>query len=137
MINFNDLIGLPFKSGGTGRGGNNPGGFDCYSLAREVFGRYGVKLPETNISVLECATASQREIDTRMAALCERIDVPETPCLVQIKSSNPAYANHLATYIGGGRVIHITMKTNVLIQRLSSIQKQKIEGFYRYVGPAD
>lgn len=124
---FNDLIGLPF----------GPGGFDCYSLAREVFGRYGIKLPETNISVIACAQASQQEIDEQKKKYWQRIDKPETPCVLQIFSSNPAYANHLATYIGNGRVIHITLKTRVTIQRLSCIQHQKIEGFYRYVGPAD
>lgn len=70
--NFNDLIGLPFKSGGTGLSGSKPGGFDCYTLAREVFGRYGTRLPETNISVLICAMASQQEIDEQKKEILEK-----------------------------------------------------------------
>lgn len=132
--NFNDLIGLPFKSSGTGLLGKNPGGFDCYTLAKEVFGRFGTVLPETNVSVLECAKVSQNEINKHIMSAWERIDKPEVPCGVQIYSSNPNYANHIATYIGNGKIIHITIKSNVIIQRLSGIQKQKIEGFYRYVG---
>lgn len=134
MINFNDLIGIPFKDNGTGLEGTNPGGFDCYTLAREVFGRYGILLPQTNISVIACAEVSQKEINAHIMKSWERIDKPEAPCGVQIFSSNPNYANHVATYIGNDRIIHITLKSNVIIQRLSSIQKQKIEGFYRYVG---
>jgi cell wall-associated NlpC family hydrolase len=133
---FNDIIGLPFKPGGTGLSGANPGGFDCYSLAREVFHRYGIELPETNISVLECARASQQEIEKQMAQYWVRTNRLMVPCGVQIFSSNPGFANHIATYIGKGRVIHITLKTKVVVQRLSTIQKQKIEGFYKYVGPS-
>jgi len=134
---FNDLIGLPFKSGGTGLSGLQTGGFDCYSLAREVFSRYDIWLPETNISVIACAQASQQEIDEQKNKYWQRIDKLEVPCGIQIFSSHPGFANHIATYIGNGRVIHITIKTKVIIQRLSGIQKQKVEGFYRYVGPAD
>lgn len=134
---FNDLIGLPFKSSGTGLSGPNPGGFDCYGLAREVFGRYGIELPETNISVLVCAQASQQEIEAQKKKYWKRIDRLRVPCAVEIFSSNPGFANHIATYIGKGRIIHITLKTKVVVQRLSTIQKQKIEGFYKYVGPSN
>ena len=133
-IDYNDLIGLPFKDNGTGAGGSNPGGYDCYSLAREVHKRNGVLLPELNISVLACRDASQQHIDVGFSKLCEKIPTPEVPCLVQIFSSNPGYANHIATYIGNGRIIHVTIKSNVLVQRLSTINKSKIEGFYKYVG---
>ncbi len=134
-VDLNDLIGIPFKDGGTGLDGENPGGYDCYGLAREVFRRYGVELPQINISVLACRAVSQQEIDNNFKKLCERIQVPEAPCLVQILSSDPVYANHLATYIGEGRIIHITMRSRAIIQRLNTIHPKKIEGFYKYVGP--
>lgn len=134
MTNYNDLIGIPFKDGGTGTGGNNPGGYDCYGLAREVFRRHGIMLPEINISVMACKHVSQDNIDKGFANFCKRLDHPEVPCLVQIYSGNPQYANHLATYVGDGRIIHITMKSRVIIQRLTTIHAKKIEGFYRYVG---
>ena len=133
-IDYSDLIGLPFKDGGTGHTGSNPGGYDCYSLAREIYMRNGITLPSVNISVVACRQASQNKIDHGFKTLCQRIKAPETPCLVQILSSNPDYANHLAVFIGGGRIIHVTMRSNVIIQRLSTIHPRKIEGFYKYVG---
>lgn len=133
-VSFNDIIGLPFKDSGTGLSGDNPGGFDCYNLAREVFSRYNINLPKTNISVIECANISQKEIDKHKSKFWKKIDIPIEPCAIQIFSSNDMFANHIATYIGEGKVIHITIKSNVIIQRLSNIQKQKIEGFYKYVG---
>ena len=133
-IDYSDLIGMPFKDEGTGLSGGNPGGIDCYGLVREVYLRHGKLLPEINISVVACRQASQRMIDEGVKKFCKRINNPETPCLVQILSSNPNYANHLATYIGEGRIIHVTMRSSVIIQRLSTIHPKKIEGFYRYVG---
>lgn len=132
-IDYSDLVGIPFKDGGTGMHGSNPGGYDCYGLAKEVFRRNGVILPELNISVLACRQVSQAHIDGGLKSRCKRISTPVTPCLVQILSSNPGYANHLATYIGDGRVIHVTIKSCAMIQRLSTIHPKKIEGFYQYV----
>jgi cell wall-associated NlpC family hydrolase len=136
-MSFNDLIGMPFKDGGTGKSGSNPGGFDCYTLAREVFSRFGITLPELNVSVIRCAEVTQKEMDRHRIENWQRIDQLEVPCMLQIYSSNPNYANHVATYIGNGMVIHITLKTNVTIQRLSTIQKQKIEGYYKYVNTSN
>jgi len=132
---LSDLIGLPFKDGGTGLGGANPGGYDCYGLAREVFSRFGIALPAINISVIACRQASQQEIDAHARRLWERIPMPTVPCGVQITSCDQRYANHIATHIGYGKIIHITLKSRVAIQRLGDYAN-RVEGFYRYVGPA-
>ena len=42
MINYTDLIGTPFVNEGR----DPKKGLDCYGLVMEVFGRYGIKLPE-------------------------------------------------------------------------------------------
>jgi cell wall-associated NlpC family hydrolase len=132
---LSDLIGLPFKDGGTGNGGANPGGYDCYGLAREVFFRFGIALPAVNISVTACRQASQQEIDAHVLRLWERIKMPDVPCGVQILSGDRRHANHIATHIGYGKIIHVTLKSRVVIQRLGDYVN-RIEGFYRYVGPA-
>lgn len=132
-VDFSDIVGLPFKDGGTGPTGKNPGGFDCYGLAVEVFNRYGIQLPTINMSVTACCQASQKEIDSHIARSWIRIGKPITPCGVQIKSSDPKYANHIATYIGYGRIIHVTLNTKVIVQRLADYHPSRIEGFYKYV----
>ncbi len=133
-VNYNDLIGLPFIDGGTGLTGKKPGGFDCYSLAKEVYKRNGISLPEINISVTACCQVSQQELNENLAKEWHRIERPEPLCGVQIYSSLHEYANHIATYLGFGKIIHISIKTNVIIQRLADYNPAKIEGFYRYVG---
>lgn len=135
-INYNDLIGLPFVDGGTGLTGEKPGGFDCYGLTREVYKRNGVNIPQTNISVTACCQMSQKEIEEHIQKSWLKLDKPEPLCAVQIYSSMPEYANHIATYLGFGKIIHISMKTNVIIQRLADYNPAKIEGYYRYVGPS-
>ena len=41
MIDYNDLIGKPYKEKGRG-----PDGYDCYGLCIEVCKRFGTALPE-------------------------------------------------------------------------------------------
>lgn len=42
MIDYDDLIGIPFINGGRDRNK----GFDCYGLVMEVYRRCGIALPE-------------------------------------------------------------------------------------------
>ena len=42
MINYTDLIGVPFVN----RGRDKNTGFDCYGLVKEVYRRYGYEIPE-------------------------------------------------------------------------------------------
>jgi cell wall-associated NlpC family hydrolase len=128
---YNDLIGIPFSESGAG-----PGGYNCYSLMREVYRRHGVVLPATNISVCASRQVSNMEIDRHMAVSWEKIEYPEHPCAVLIQSTNPAFADHVAAYIGRGRILHVTMNRAVGVDRLSEWY-HKIRGFYRYVCHAD
>ena len=131
MIDYNDLIGLPFYEFGSGLEGYN-----CYSLLREVYLRHGVNLPETNIAVCACRQASNQEISRHMAASWEKIETPEYPCAVLVGSTHPAFADHVAAYIGRGRIIHVTINRSVAVDRLSDWE-HKIKGFYKYVGNAN
>lgn len=128
MIELNDLIGKPFDPDGYG-----PDNYSCYGLAVEVFKRYGVTIPRTNISVCACQDASQQEIQTNLMAYWAETDTLLAPTGLVIRSGNPDFANHLGVYIGNGRMIHITINRNVVIDRISS-WKNKIIGYYKYVG---
>lgn len=128
MMDFSDLIGKPFDPDGYG-----PEGYSCYGLAVEVFRRYGVDIPRTNISVCTCKETSQKEILTHLARHWAPVDMLEIPAGLVIKSTNPDFANHLGVYIGSGRFIHVTKNRSVVIDRISN-WKSKIIGYYRYVG---
>jgi len=128
MIDFTDLIGKPFHEDGYG-----PDNYSCYGLAVEVYKRYGIKIPRTNISVCACKTASQKEIQDNLIRYWKPTKELKAPTGLVIISSNPEFANHLGVYIGQHRMIHITANRNVVIDRISE-WKNKIIGYYTYVG---
>ncbi len=128
MIDLNDLIGKPFDPDGYG-----PDNYSCYGLAVEVFKRFGIEIPRTNISVCACKEASQKEIETNLINLWEPVVILEIPTGLVIKSADHDFANHLGIYIGNRRFIHITINRNVVIDRMSDWEN-KIIGYYKYVG---
>jgi hypothetical protein len=62
----------------------------------------------------------------------QRIESPVVPCVVLIKSTNPEYADHICTYIGRGRIIHVMINRPVAVEKISG-WKQKIIGYWKYV----
>ncbi|MCP3683866.1 MAG: C40 family peptidase [bacterium] len=126
-VDLNDLIGKPFDENGYG-----PDNYSCYGLAWEVFRRYGIDIPRTNIAVCACTETSQKEIQTHLFKYWEEIKKLETPCGLVIQSA-PGHANHLGVYIGNNKFIHITINNNVYVDRLFN-WKDRIIGYYRYVG---
>ncbi|SDU26549.1 C40 family peptidase [Desulfobacula phenolica] len=128
MIDFSDLIGKPFCEDGYG-----PNGYSCYGLAVEVFRRYGIDIPRTNIAVCACKQASQKEINNHLEKYWEPVSSLETPTGLIIQSTHPEFADHIGVYIGNRRFIHVTQNRNVVIDRLSD-WKSKIIGYYRYAG---
>ena len=126
-MDVNDLVGKPFDATGYG-----PDAYSCYGLLCEVYKRHGIDLPITNISVTACRQVSMKEIEEQLK-LWEPIEEPEVPCAILIRSTNPDFADHVGVYIGNGRMLHITITRNSVIDRLSE-WKDKIMGFYRYIG---
>jgi len=130
-IEINDLIGKPFASEPEHSYG--PESFSCYGLIWEIYRRFGIDIPKTNISVTACKQASDKEIMEHAARYWEPINQLEVPCAVLIKSTNPEYANHIGVYIGGGKMVHITIGRNVVVDRIDQ-WRRKIIGYYRYAG---
>ena len=126
-VDINDLIGKPFDPEGYG-----PDAYSCYGLLCEVYKRYGIELPITNISVTMCKQASMKEIQEHMAKW-EPIFIPEVPCGVLIRSTNPDFADHIGVYIGSGKMLHITIARRAVVDRISEWEN-KIIGYYRYIG---
>jgi len=131
MIDINDLIGKPFSDDPEHAYG--PDAYSCYGLLWEVYRRFGIDIPKTNISVTACRQASNQEILEHAARYWEPIEAPEVPCGVLIRSVHPDYANHIGIYIGSGKMLHVTMNHNVEISRIEAY-RHKILGFYRYAG---
>lgn len=126
---LNDLIGKPFASEPEHSYG--PHSYSCYGLLCEVYRRYGINLPKTNISVTACREVSNKEIEEHAAKYWREISELETPCAILIKSTNPDFANHIGVYIGNGKMLHITINTNVCIDKVKN-WKNRIIAYYQY-----
>jgi len=115
-----DLLGVPFKVHGRGKDG-----LDCWGLAMEVFGRYGVKLPDCWYDCLNDRTEIRERLSETVRY--ERIAAEKEPCLLLIKvDGNPC---HVAVYIGEGYMIHATRRYGVAIEPIGRY-RARIEGYY-------
>lgn len=135
MINYTDLIGVPFKNCGR----DIKTGFDCYGLVIEVYKRFGYTIPEYYADYDD--TEAVRKLITEKTAIktnWERVELNAlpVPCLLAICFGTPkGVVNHTAVYIGDGKFIHIRENTGVCIDRVSSpAWRRIIEGAYKYVG---
>jgi len=131
MIDLNDLVGKPFKDAPDEAYG--PHGYSCYGLVWEVYRRFGIEIPKTNIAVTACRQTSMKEIEEQAAKYWEQIAYPEVPCAVLIRSANPDFADHVGAYIGNGKMLHVSLQHNVEVARLEAY-RNKIIGYYQFVG---
>ena len=124
MININDLVGVPFVDEGR-----SLDGFDCYGLVREVYKRFGVEIPEVNVSVYNCKRA-QEEINEAASKEWRKINELQIPCVL-LTTPHAGFAQHIACYIGSNKLIHTNINIGVLVEPLYK-WKNKILGYYQY-----
>ena len=109
---FKDLIGIPFEFGKM----------DCEILAKEVFSRYGINLPDYGMARSAISKYIPEDISKEMKKEFVNwvpIKEPEAPCLVALGRCD--YINHVGVYIGDGKFIHTTITRGaVTIERLSN-----------------
>lgn len=138
MINYADLIGVPFID----KGRDIKQGLDCYGLCIEIFKRYGKNIPEYYKECTEYTdlktTTNIYEKHKKENAIWESINVEDItePCLIAIRFGVPqGIVNHTGVYIGNGKFIHIRENTGVCIDRINSpAWKRMIVGCYKYIG---
>jgi len=117
---FNDLLFIPFEYGKM----------DCWILAREVFSRLGVNVPDYS-PARQAVMKVNYELGFRAEKMKEELinwdplTEPEVPCLVISEG-------HVGVYIGKGKFIHITSKLIYpVIERLDNPLYGNRK-FYRY-----
>lgn len=119
-----DLIGLPYQEYGLG----NPG-YDCFTLAQEIYRRHGIILPDFDYSF---GYSSQNNAVDENRQYYEKLRFPEPLSIAAIKY-HPKYVTHIGVVIDHHRIIHATEKNGVVISRYTSpVLKNKIEGFYKW-----
>lgn len=129
MLDYSDLIGIPFVNHGRSRDG-----LDCYGLVKEVYKKVGIDLPEYYISCHDRNAICSKVTEETQGFPWQKINEPVVPCLIAIRFNSPV-VNHTAVYIGGGKFIHTREKVGVCVDRISNPAWNKvIVGFYKYVG---
>lgn len=121
-MEYEDLIGVPFVDGGRDKSG-----MDCWGLAREMFRRQGIDIPDYHVSAVSAVSvALKMGVDV---AYWQKLAQPVLGCLVLIRLSPDVWANHVGIYIGDGKFIHAYSATGVSIGRLRR-WRSRIVGFY-------
>ena len=113
---FRDLLSIPFEYGKM----------DCFILAREVFNRYGIDIPDydpARQSVIRTRyklESISQEVEKGLISWIE-IEEPEIPCMVVMSLGNSLFMHHVGVFIGEGKFIHITSQIgSVVIERLDN-----------------
>lgn len=133
MIDYNDLIGVPFVNHGR----DITQGLDCYGLVVEVYRRMGIILPEFNADWDDCQKINGIIRGEAGKPTWKRCRPPlPTPCVVAIRMGTPpGIVNHTGVYIGNRKFIHTRAKIGVCVNRIDSpAWRGVIEAFYEYVG---
>lgn len=120
-----DLIGKPFDEKGI------LPGYTCWTLAKEVFRRFGVEVADYHIWAFDYDTI----IDTYERDIKDWVEVinPPTPALITMRFNRP-HVNHVAVYLGGGNFIHSHQGAGVCFDSFGGMHgqawKRMVDGFY-------
>ena len=120
-----NLIGMKFEDGGRG-----PDSYDCWGLVREIYKRYGIELPDYNISCYDNFNVTKEMENNRPFWQKISVDNAPVPCIVAFRVSSPM-VNHVGIYLGENKFIHTREKAGAVIEDITSpAWKHRIEGFY-------
>lgn len=121
---YADLLGKPFAWGGRG-----PACFDCYGLVLCILKRAGLNPPEYPSS--EARMVNAVHIIMAMGKWKE-VATPE-PGVAVVFKMNSGLPTHVGVLVGKDQFIHITEKTDVVVERISSpLWRNRIVGFYSW-----
>nr|WP_102716131.1 C40 family peptidase [Paenibacillus castaneae] len=101
---IDDVMGSPYKSGGT-----TSKGFDCSGFTSYVFEKMGIELPRTS--------AAQAKSGTKVAK--DEL-VPGDLVFFDTVGSNNSTVSHVGIYIGDGKFAHSSSSRGVVTDKLSS-----------------
>lgn len=131
MIEYEDLLDIPYK-----HNGRDKNGIDCYGLVVEVFKRYGIKVPEYQAPYHDYKKINDLYMEDTNNGIWEKTHYTETaPPLAVAMRLGSSVVNHIGVYIGDNKIIHCTENFNVSVFDNTSPQfKRLIVGYYKLRG---
>jgi len=133
-IDVSDLVGIPFKN----RGRDPKVALDCAGLAIQVFKRYGMNIPDANISAGDTEKFNEFVEYSKIHEDWEELNEPEDGCLILFRDldGETSFVGHVGICIGNGDFIHTLKRySSSMIDRLDNpFWKNMIIGYYRWVG---
>lgn len=136
MINYSDLIGVPFEYGGRG-----PDTYDCYGLLMELHRRQGKAIPDyRSTSDTEAAAAAMRasiEANVWGEKWLKR-SPEETPSFSLMKPGDVLLLKikglpcHVGMVISSDRFIHTWEGVGGALTERISLWRQRILGIYQF-----
>jgi cell wall-associated NlpC family hydrolase len=119
---YSDLLGLPFK-----RGARGPDQYDCYGLAREMFRRAGVVVPDfTSPGTIEHTAAL-------ISSACQswrKVPIGTVGALITFRVDG--VGAHVGYMLGGDRFIHAIEPEGVTTERLTNNYRLRPVASYIY-----
>jgi cell wall-associated NlpC family hydrolase len=130
MIDYEDLLGIPFRHGGRSIDpANQKYGVDCWGLCIELLKRQKRIPPE--IPTPDSMEDRHELIDVSKNFLADKLAGPEVGAVVLFQIM-PKFVSHCGICLGDGKFIHILAQSRVSVERLDSLfWKDKVRGFYR------
>jgi cell wall-associated NlpC family hydrolase len=117
-----DLLGIPFK-----RGARGPEAYDCYGLAREMFRRAGVVVPDFK------SPGALEEIENLISHECHswrKVPVGTVGALVTFRVDGAGA--HVGYMLGGDRFVHCIEPEGVTTERLTNNMRLRPLASYIY-----
>ncbi len=126
MLNYSDLIGIPYV-----KGGRDPGkGLDCWGLCMVIYRRLGFSLPEFHSSdessiIHETIVTGKRQFDQ----FENPIPYSLVPFIIR-----PPFVTHIGVVLENkDSFIHILRKKCVVTERLSDpFWNKRAQGYYQW-----
>jgi len=129
--NLRDLIGIPFLMGGR----DPKIGLDCWGLSQEIMKRYDIVVPDIMETCYDVVKINSHVKDQKSSDNWEEILEPEDGCVVlmAIDEKMPNVVQHIAVYIGDGKIIQTLEKVNSFVVKINdSYWRKRIKGFYKW-----
>lgn len=121
-------VGIPFENRGC-----SFNGCDCYGLIVLIYkNELGIEIPSFQIDHTKTKTVLE-EYKKQVIGNWVKVDEPELYDGIAMAEDpmHPSLVQHFGMYIGGGKIIHSTSKTGVIIDSIENI-KASIKGIYRW-----